>query len=100
MLTMKTIMSQIQGGLGLVCHYRAKGCIFSHPGRSAAQEVPSVCLWMEGLPIPSNRYLPQAFRPHGSGLPCVAPRVASHEAVPLVDERAEVPHLCQESSWL
>ncbi len=32
-------------------------------------------------------------RPHGSGLHCVAPRVASHEAVPLVDERAEItPH--------
>ncbi len=31
------------------------------------------------------RYLPQAVGPHGSGLPCVAPRVASHEAVPLVD---------------
>ncbi len=28
-----------------------------------------------------------------SGLPCVAPRVASHEAVPLVDKRAEItPH--------
>ncbi len=39
------------------------------------------------------RYLPQAARPHGSGLPCVAPRVASNEAVPLVDEKAEVtPH--------
>ncbi len=36
---------------GLVCHYRPKGCIFSHPGRSATQEVPSVCLWSEGLPI-------------------------------------------------
>ncbi len=42
------------------------------------------------------RYLPQAVRPHGSGLSCVAPRVASHEAVPLVDERAEItPHLYQ-----
>ncbi len=39
------------------------------------------------------RYLPQAVGPHGSGLPCVAPRVASHEAIPLVDEGAEVtPH--------
>ncbi len=39
------------------------------------------------------RYLPQAARPHGSGRPCVAPRVASNEAVPLVDEKAEVtPH--------
>ncbi len=36
---------------GLVCHYRPKGCIFSHPGRSATQEVPLVCLWREGLPI-------------------------------------------------
>ncbi len=203
----RTIRSDL--GRGLVCHYRPKGCIFSHPGRSATQEVPSVCLWREGLPIqgpalrsglgaenihkmhgcctgpfeapghsctelsgrlahsgslqgasessqgyrspphpfswPQNerqeecappisanrvsggsfgfhsdagpfgscpdiqfysmsgplqtrpsclcRYLPQAVRPHGSGLPCVAPRVASHEAVPLVDERAEVtPH--------
>ncbi len=32
-------------------------------------------------------------RPYGSGLHCVAPRVASHEAVPLGDERAEItPH--------
>ncbi len=39
------------------------------------------------------RCLPQAARPHGSSLSCVAPRVASHEAVPLVDERAEItPH--------
>ncbi len=194
---------------GLVCHYRPKGCILSHPGRPVTQEVPSVCLWREGLPIqgpslrpglgtenvhevhgcctgplevpghscselfrrlahsgplqgvsessqryrspphsfswPQNerqeecslllsanrvlggslgflsdagpfgscpdiqfysmsgllqarpsclgRYLPQAARPHGSGLPFVAPRVALHEAVPLVDERAEItPH--------
>ncbi len=44
------------------------------------------------------RYLPQAVRPHGSGLPCVAPRVASHEAVPLVDEGAEVTPLCTSHS--
>ncbi len=36
---------------GLVCHYRPKGCIHSHPGRSATQEVPSVWIWREGLPI-------------------------------------------------
>ncbi len=34
---------------GLVCHHRPKGCVFSHPGRSKTQEVPSVCLWREGL---------------------------------------------------
>ncbi len=46
------------------------------------------------------RYLPQAARPHGSSLPCVAPRVASHEAVPLVDERAEVtPHYTSHSPY-
>ncbi len=197
---------------GLVYHYRPKGCIFSHPGRSATQDVPSVCLWREGLPIqgpglgaenvhemhgcctgpfavpghsctelsgrlahsgslqgvskssqryrspphsfswPQNerqeecappisanpvsggslgfhsdagpfgscpdiqfysmsgpfqarpsclcRYLPQAARPHGSSLPCVAPRVASHEAVPLVDEKAEVtPHYTSHSPY-
>ncbi len=39
------------------------------------------------------RYLPQAVGPHGSSLPCVAPRAASHEAIPLVDEGAKVtPH--------
>ncbi len=38
-------------------------------------------------------YLPQAVGPYGSSLPCVAPRAASHEAIPLVDEAAEVtPH--------
>ncbi len=36
---------------GLVCHYRPKGCVFPHPGRSATQKVPSVCLRREGLPI-------------------------------------------------
>ncbi len=46
------------------------------------------------------RYLPQAVGPHGSGLPCVAPRVASHEAVPLVDEGAEVtPHCTSHSPY-
>ncbi len=199
---------------GLVCHHRPKECVFSHPGRSETQEVPSVCLWREGLPIqgpafrpglgaenvyemhgcctgpfkapghsctelsgrlahsgslqgasessqgyrsrphpfswpqderqeecappisanrvsgssfgfrsdagpfgscPDTRFysmsgplqarpsclcrdLPQAVRPHGSGLPCVAPRVASHEAVPLVDEGAEVTPLCTSHS--
>ncbi len=29
-------------GGGLVCHHRPKGCVFSHPGRSKTQEVPSV----------------------------------------------------------
>ncbi len=44
------------------------------------------------------RYLPQAVDPHGSGLPCVAHRVASHEAVPLVDEGAEVTPYCTSHS--
>ncbi len=35
----------------LVCLHRPEGCVFSHPGRSKTQEVPSVCLWREGLPI-------------------------------------------------
>ncbi len=203
-------------GGGLVCHHRPEGCVFSHPGRSKTQEVPSVCLWREGLPIqgpalrpgfgaenvyemhgcctgpfeapghsctelsgrlahssslqaasessqgyrsrphpfswpqderqeecappisanrvsrgsfgfrsdagpfgfcPDSRsysmsgplqarpsclcrYLPQAVGPHGSGLPCVDPRVASHEAVPLVDEGAEVtPHCTSYSPY-
>ncbi len=46
------------------------------------------------------RYLPQTVRPHGSGLPCVAPRIASHEAIPLVDEGAEVtPHCTSHSPY-
>ncbi len=53
----------------------------------------SVSGLLQARPSCLCRYLPQAFGPHGSGLPCVAPRVASHEAVPLVDEGAEVtPH--------
>ncbi len=215
MLTIKTIMSQIQEE-GLVCHYRPKGCVFPHPGRSATQKVPLVCLRKKGLPIqgPSLRpglgaenihemhgcctgpfeapghscvelpgrlahsgslqgasessqrycstphpfswpqderqeecappisanpvsggsfgfhsdagpfgscpdiqfysmsgplqarpaclcrFMPQAARPHGSGLPCVAPRVASHEAIPLVDKGAEVtPHCTSHSPY-
>ncbi len=193
----------------LVCHHRPEGCVFSHPGRSQTQEIPSVRLWREGLPIQGSalrpgfgpediyqmhgcctgpfeapghpctelsgrlahsgslqgasessqgyrsrphpfswpqderqeecappistncisrslfgfrsdagpfgscpdtsfysmfgpfqarpsclcRYLPQAVGPYGSSLPCVAPRAASHEAIPLEDEGAEVtPH--------
>ncbi len=46
------------------------------------------------------RFMPQAARPHGSGFPCVAPRGASHEAVPLVDEGAEVtPHCTSHSPY-
>ncbi len=35
----------------LVCHHRPEGCVFSHPGCSKTQEIPSVRLWREGLPI-------------------------------------------------
>ncbi len=46
------------------------------------------------------RYLPQAVGPHGSSLPCVAPRAASREAIPLVDEGAEVtPHCTSYSPY-
>ncbi len=46
------------------------------------------------------RYLPQAVGPNGSSLPCVAPRAASHEAIPLVDEGAEVtPHCTSYSPY-
>ncbi len=50
MLTIKTIMSQVQEGDWFVT-IDLKECVFSHPGRSKTQEVPSVCLWREGLPI-------------------------------------------------
>ncbi len=36
---------------GLVCHYRLKGCVFPHPGRTETQAVPSIRLRREGLPI-------------------------------------------------
>ncbi len=46
------------------------------------------------------RFMRQAARPHGSGLPCVALRVASHEAVPLVDKGAEfTPHCTSHSPY-
>ncbi len=55
---------------------------------------------LQARPACLCRYLPQAVGPHGSGLPCVAPRVASHEAVPLVDEGAEVtPHCTSYSPY-
>ncbi len=46
---------------------------------------------LQARPSCLSEYLPQVARPHGSGLPCAAPRVAPHEAVPLVDESAEDP---------
>ncbi len=55
---------------------------------------------LQARPACLCRFMPQAARPHGSGLPCVAPRVASHEAVPLVDEGAEVtPHCTSHSPY-
>ncbi len=74
---------------GLVCHYRPKGCIFSHPGHSATQEVPSVCLWREGLPIQGP-----ALRP-GLGTESV------HKMHGCCTGPFEVPgHLCAELSGL
>ncbi len=49
-------------GRGLVCLYRPKGCIFSHPGRPATQEVPSVCL-LEGR-LTNTRSFPSAWPWH------------------------------------
>ncbi len=47
-----------------------------------------------------HHVLPQAVGPYGSSLPCVAPRGASHEAIPLVDEGAEVtPHCTSYSPY-
>ncbi len=40
---------------------------------------------LQARPLCLCRYLPQAARPHGSSLSYVALRVASHEAVPLVE---------------
>ncbi len=38
-----------------------------------------------------REHLSQALRPHGHSLPCAAPGVTPHEAVPLVDEAFRVP---------
>ncbi len=42
----------------LVCHHRPEGCVFSHPGHSKTQEIPSVRLWREGLPIQGRALRP------------------------------------------
>ncbi len=42
----------------LVCHHQPEGCVFSHPGRSQTQEIPSVRLWREGLPIQGSALRP------------------------------------------
>ncbi len=65
-------------GGGLVCHHRPEGCVFSHPGRSKTQEVPSVCLWREGLPIQGPALRPgfgaeNVYEMHGC---CTGPFVA------------------------
>ncbi len=39
---------------------------------------------LQARPSCLSEHLPQVARLHGSGLPCAAPRVAPHEAVPLV----------------
>ncbi len=59
----------------LVCHYRPKGCVFSHPGRSEAQEVPSVRLRKEGLPIQGPALRPGlgAVNVHGMHGCCTGP---------------------------
>ncbi len=45
-------------GRRLVCHHRPEGCVFSHPGRSETQEIPSVRLWREGLSIQGSALRP------------------------------------------
>ncbi len=43
----------------LVCHHRPEGCVFSHPGRSKTQEIPSVRL-LEGR-LTNTRSCPSAW---------------------------------------
>ncbi len=42
----------------LVCLCQPKGCLISHSGCPAAQEVPSVCLWRKGLPVQGSSLWP------------------------------------------
>ncbi len=56
-LTMRTIMSQVQEGDWFVT-IDLKDAVFSHPGRSQTQEIPSVRLWREGLPIQGSALRP------------------------------------------
>ncbi len=42
----------------LVRHCRPEGCLFSHSGCPAAQEIPSVCFWREGLPVQGSSLWP------------------------------------------
>ncbi len=42
----------------LVCNFRTERCLFSYSGRSAAQEVPLVRFWREGLPIKGSSFWP------------------------------------------
>ncbi len=63
----------------LVCHHRPEGCVFSHPGRSKTQEIPSVRLWREGLPIQGPALQPgfgpeDIYQMHGC---CTGPFEAS-----------------------
>ncbi len=63
----------------LVCHHRPEGCVFSHPGRSKTQEIPSVRLWREGLPIQGPALRPgfgpeDIYQMHGC---CTGPFEAS-----------------------
>ncbi len=41
---------------------------------------------LQARPSCLHEHFSQALRPHGCSLPCAAPGVAPHEAVPLVDE--------------
>ncbi len=46
---------------------------------------------LQARPSCLREHLSQALKPHGCSLPCAAPGVAPHEAVPLVDETFRVP---------
>ncbi len=58
----------------------------------------SMSVPLQARPSCHCRYLPQSVRPHGSGLPCVAPRVLYMRPFLLVDERAEVTRHCTSHS--
>ncbi len=83
----------------------SRGSFGFHSDASPFGSCPDIQFYSMSGPLQARpeclcRFMPQAARPHGSSLPCVAPRVASHEAVPLVDKGAEVtPHCTSHSPY-
>ncbi len=90
--TKKSVLSPSQQTVVLGVHLDS--CSNAGPSGSYPDFQPQYMFGpLQARPSCFHEHLLQAPRPHGRSLPCAAPGVTPHEAVPLVDKAFRVPPL-------